>query len=164
MLSFVFLRRAFGRAHDRRAQHVVRVQITAAHAFVDHVGDAHRGTVPAHVHADLHEHRDDAGVLADRPLAFGAHAAVGQDLRDRVLRGRALFEFVCAAERLDVVERVVVADVLQRIRNALDQVFLFDDGHGLALGDGTLVLAFWRRSVERLLRRDPLVVDMLRNA
>jgi hypothetical protein len=86
--------------------------------------------VPAHVHADLHEDRDDAGVLADRALAFGAHAAVGQDLRDRVLGGRALLELVGAAERLDVVERVVVADVLQRIRDALDQVFLLDDGHG----------------------------------
>jgi len=44
--------------------------------------------------------------------------------------GRALFQLVRAAEGLDVVERVVVADVLQRIRDALDQVFLFDDGHG----------------------------------
>jgi hypothetical protein len=26
---------------------------------------------------------------------------------------------------------MVKADVLQRIRNALDQVFLLDDGHGL---------------------------------
>jgi len=34
------------------------------------------------------------------------------------------------AERLDVVERMVVADVLKRISNALDQIFLFDDGHG----------------------------------
>ena len=44
--------------------------------------------------------------------------------------GRTLFEFVRAAECLDVVERMVIADVLQRIRNALDQVFLLDDGHG----------------------------------
>jgi len=63
-------------------------------------------------------------------VAFRAHAAVREDLRDRVLRGRALFQLVRAAEGLDVVERVVVADVLQRIRDALDQVFLFDDGHG----------------------------------
>jgi hypothetical protein len=62
-------------------------------------------------------------------VAFGAHAAVGEDLRDGVLRRGALFELIGAAERLDVVERMVVADVLQRIRNALDQVFLFDDGH-----------------------------------
>jgi hypothetical protein len=86
--------------------------------------------VPTHVHTHLHEHRDDAGVLADRTLAFGAHAAVGEDLRNRILRGGALFELVGAAEGLDVIERVVVADVLKRISNALDQIFLFDDGHG----------------------------------
>src|SRR5471032_2888551 len=64
-------------------------------------------------------------------MTFRAHAAVRQDLRNGVFRGRTLFEFVRAAERLDVVERMVIADVLQRIRNALNQVFLLDDCHGL---------------------------------
>jgi hypothetical protein len=105
------------------------MRVAAAHTLVDHVGDAHGRAVPPHVHADLHEHRHDARVLADGPVAFGAHAAVGENLRDRVLRRGALFEFIGAAERLDVVERMVVADVLQRVGNALDQVFLFDDGH-----------------------------------
>src|SRR5262249_44994350 len=72
---------AFRRIHDRGAQHVIRVQVGSAHTLVDHVGDTHgrraRLARPANVHADFHEHRHDAGVLADRPPAFGTHAAVG---------------------------------------------------------------------------------------
>ena len=52
----------------------------------------------AHVHADLQEDVDDAGVLADRAVALGAHARVGQDLRDGVLGGRRLFALVGAAK------------------------------------------------------------------
>ena len=115
---------------DRRAQRVVRIEIGAAHAFVDHVGRRHRRAFPAHVHADLHERDDDAGVLADRPMAFGAHARIGEDLRDRVLRRRRLLGRVGVAERLDVVERMVVGDVLQRVGDALDEVLLLDRRHG----------------------------------
>jgi hypothetical protein len=50
------------------AQLVVGMVVGAAHAFVDHVLHAHGGVVPAHVHADGEEHRDDAGVLADRAV------------------------------------------------------------------------------------------------
>ena len=99
---------------DRRAQHVVGVEVAAAHAFVDGVLDAAGEALEAHVHADLQEHVDDAGVLADRPPAFGAHLRVGQDLRDRVLGRRALLALVGARQVGDVVGRVVVADVLQR--------------------------------------------------
>src|SRR5471030_1533093 len=76
-------------------------------------------------------------------MTFRAHAAVRQDLRNGFFRGRTLFEFVCAAERLDVVERMVKADVLQRIRNALNQIFLLDDGHGLNV---------WGRAYRKLYR------------
>jgi hypothetical protein len=79
--------------------------------------------------AHLDEHGHDAGVLADRAMAFGAHPAVGQDLGDRVLGGRALFQLVGAAQGRDVVERMIITNVLQRIRNALDQVVLLDVGH-----------------------------------
>jgi hypothetical protein len=54
--------------------------------------------LPAHVHADLQEHVDDAGVLADRAVAFGAHARVGQDLRDGVLGRRAFLALVGARQ------------------------------------------------------------------
>src|SRR5690606_21843933 len=76
---------------DRGAQLVVRVVVGATHALVDHVLHAHGRVIPTHVHADLEEHGDDAGVLADRAVALGAHARVDQDLRHRVLgRGRFL--------------------------------------------------------------------------
>ena len=82
------------------------------------VGDPHfdagRKALEAHVHADLGEHVDDAGVLADRPVPGRAHTAVGQDLRDRVLRRCALLALVGTGEVGDVVGGVVVADVLQR--------------------------------------------------
>jgi hypothetical protein len=82
------LSRVFVRLPAGCAQLVVRMVIGATHAFVDHVLDAHGGVVPAHVHADLEEDGDDAGVLADRPVALGTHARVDQDLRDGVLGGR----------------------------------------------------------------------------
>ncbi len=44
---------------------------------------------PFDVHADLDEGGDDAGVLADGTVAFGAHAGVDEDLRDGVLGGGA---------------------------------------------------------------------------
>ena len=86
--------------------------------------------LPAHVHADLDEHVDDAGVLADRALALGAHARVGQDLRDRVARGRRLLALVGAAEVLDVIDRVVVRDELQRVGDALHEIRFTNGSHG----------------------------------
>jgi hypothetical protein len=62
-------------------------------------------------------------------VAFGTHAAVGENLGDRIPGGRALLALVSGAERLDVVERMIVADVLECVGNALDEVFLLDRGH-----------------------------------
>jgi hypothetical protein len=62
-------------------------------------------------------------------VPFGAHAAVGENLGDGVLGRRALLALVGGAERLDVVERVIVADVLEGVGDALDEVFLLDSGH-----------------------------------
>jgi hypothetical protein len=101
-------------ADDRRAQRIVGVEIGLADAVVDRVLDAAGKALEADVHADFEEDVDDAGVLADRPPALGAHPRVGEDLRDRVLRRRPLLELVGAREVRDVVGRVVVADVLQR--------------------------------------------------
>src|SRR3546814_18527864 len=64
---------------------------------------------------------DDASVLADRPMAFGAHARVDQDLRDRVLRSRAFLALVGGRQVPDVVDRMVVADVLQGVGDGLDR-------------------------------------------
>src|SRR5262249_18760442 len=64
----------FRRVDQRRAQLVVAVVVAAPHAFVDCVVERTGEPLPAHVHADLEEDVDDAGVLADRPLAFRAHA------------------------------------------------------------------------------------------
>jgi hypothetical protein len=59
------------------------------------------------------------------------HAAVGQDLRDGILRRGRLLALVGLAQRRDVVERVVIADELEGIGDGLDQVFLADGGgHG----------------------------------
>src|SRR3546814_11275042 len=77
-----------------------------------------------------------------RPVALGAHPRVDQDLRDRVLRSRAFLALVSRREVPDVVHRVVVADVLQRVGDALDEIFLLDrnrtaGGHcGLAAAGG----------------------------
>src|SRR3546814_14269354 len=61
--------------------------------------------------AYLQEHVDDAGVLADRALALGAHARVGQDLRNRILGRRALFGLISARQMLNIVLRMGIADV-----------------------------------------------------
>ena len=70
---------------------------------------------PLDLHADLDEGGDDAGVLADGAMAFGAHARVDEDLRDGVLGGVRLLELIGAGEVGDVVDGVVEADVLERV-------------------------------------------------
>ena len=107
------------------------VVVALAHTFVDGVVDRAGETVKTHIHADFQEHVDDAGVLANRAVAGGAHAAVGQNLRNRVFGGRAFFGLIRARQVGDVVRGVVIADVLQRASNGFDEVGLFDVGcHG----------------------------------
>ena len=89
------------------------------------------GGCPLDLHADLDEGGDDAGVLADGAVAFGAHAGVDEDLGDGVLGGGGLFELVGAGEVGDVVDGVVVADVLECVGYGVDDVVLLDDGHVL---------------------------------
>jgi len=114
------------------------VQVAAAHAFVDGVLQAAAEAVEPAVHADLQEHVDDAGVLADGAVAQRAHLAVGEDLRDRVLGRGALLAFVGAGEVGDVIGRMVVADVLQRRGDRLDEVGLLDaGGHGGSDGEAS---------------------------
>ena len=93
--------------------------VGAAYALVDHVGEADLRFEP-YIHADLEKDIHDAGVLAERAMAFGAHARIGEDLRNRILGGQGLLALIGATEGLDVVLRVVVADVLQGVGDALD--------------------------------------------
>ena len=124
-----------GVAEQARAQRVVGILPGAANTFIDHLLHGHHavlgGGFPLDGHADLDEGGDDAGVLADGPVALEAQARVDEDLRDRVLRGVALFELVGAGEVGDVVDRMVEADVLERVRYALNEIVLLDDGHNL---------------------------------
>ncbi len=90
---------AGGVGEERGAELVVGIEIGAAHAFVDHVlqvecGCAAIGAFEADVHADFDEDVDDAGVLADGAMAFGAHAAVDEDLRHGVFGGVGLLALV----------------------------------------------------------------------
>src|SRR3546814_6099908 len=64
------------------------------------------------------------------PVPLGAHAAVRQYLRHRVLRGGRHFAFVRGAERADIVHRMEIADVLERVGDRFDEV-VFADDHGI---------------------------------
>ena len=113
---------------DAGAQLVVRVVIGLPHPLIDHVLQAALA-VQAAVLPPFDEHIDDAGILADRPVPFGAHPAVGQDLRDRILGCRALLCLVGLAQRADVIHRVVVGDELQRVGHAFDEIIFANYRH-----------------------------------
>ncbi len=133
VLSPVFLRANCGSATTLARKRVVGVVVGAAHTFVDGVVQAAGKAFEAHAHAHFQKHIHDAGVLANRAVPCGAHLAVGQDLRNGVFGGGALFAFVSTGQMGDVVSGVVVADVLQGSGNGLDQVTLGDGGHGEVL-------------------------------
>jgi hypothetical protein len=63
-------------------------------------------------------------------MSLRAHARVGQDLRDGIASGGGLFAPIRFAKGLDVIERVVVGDELERVGYAVDDVLLSDHGHG----------------------------------
>ena len=109
------------------AQGIVRVHVGAPDALVDHVGEAHIA-LPLHVHAYAQKHRDDTRVLADGALAFGAHARVDQYLRHGVFRRGIGFPLVGIVDGLHEVDRMVVGNELQRVRHAVDQVTLANQG------------------------------------
>ena len=128
---FCVFARAGGIGLERGAELVVGVKVGATHAFVRHLLNVERGRAAvrafkAHIHTDLDEDVDDAGVLADGAMAFGAHAAVDEDLGNGVFGGVGLLALVGFGEAGDVVHRVVVADVLERAGYAGDEIFLAD--------------------------------------
>ncbi|RMN01822.1 hypothetical protein ALQ67_103941 [Pseudomonas savastanoi pv. glycinea] len=114
---------------DRGTQHVFRQVVSATHAFVDHVVQAHGGAIPANIHTHAYENGNDTGVLADRAMTGRAHARVDQDLSDGVASGRRLFTQIRLVHGLDEIHGVVVGNELQCVCNALNQVVLLDHGH-----------------------------------
>ena len=62
-------------------------------------------------------------------MALGAHAGVDEDLCDGVFGGVGLLDLVGAGEVGDVIDRMIEADVLQRVGYGADYVVLADDGH-----------------------------------
>ena len=122
----------------RGTQHVFGVVVTAANTFVDGVFQTACEVLKLHVHADLQEHIDDAGVLANGAVANGAHFAVGQNLRDGVFGRRALLAVIRTGQMRNEIGRVVVADVLQCGCNRFNQVFLFDQSGHVSLSRGQL--------------------------
>src|SRR3546814_18005666 len=105
------------------------MHIGLADAFVDHVLKTHGRAIPAHIHADLYKDSDDSGVLTDRSVTLGAHAAAGEDLSDRVLGGGALFGVIGRAQRPAIVPRVIIATVLQSLRYGCANIILSDRRH-----------------------------------
>ena len=57
---------------DRGPQHIIRMRVRPAHAFVDHLIQR-QFAIPLHVHSDVHEYGDNTGVLAQRPVTLGTH-------------------------------------------------------------------------------------------
>jgi hypothetical protein len=84
---------------------------------------------PFHSHPDLDEYHHDARVLADGPVSFGAHAGVGENLRNRIARRGTLFERIGAPHGLDEIGRVIVGNVLQSVGNTRDDIGFADHGH-----------------------------------
>ena len=119
---------------DRRPQLVVRIEIRPPHALVDHLLQIHVALPPAGPSKrtsmpDLHKNCHYAGVLAHGPVALGTHAAVDKNLRHRVAAPPATAPARKPRQGSDVIHWVVVADVLQRVCNTRNEIFLLDDGH-----------------------------------
>ncbi len=89
-----------------------------------------------YVHADLEEDQRDASVLTNRAVTLGAHPRIDQNLGDSVLGRWAFLALVGLRQRLDVIDRVVVTDVLEGVGDALNEIFLTDGGHGISHSRG----------------------------
>ena len=118
-----------GVGDDRGAKLVAGIKIGRPHPGIDHCLKV-RCRLPAQVHADPGKDHDDAGILANRPVAERAEARIGQDLRDGIARSGALLQVVGPAHRADEIRAVVIGNVLQGVGDAVDQVLFANDRHG----------------------------------
>ena len=103
---------------DRSPQRILRIEIGAPDPLVDNGLKAFIARERAGL-SPFDEDGDNARVLTDRSFALGRHAAVGQDLGDSVAGSRRLLQRIGLGQGVDIVERVINTDVLQRIRDAV---------------------------------------------
>ena len=116
---------------DGCAQLVVGPVVGGTDALVDHLIQGQCDVIgPTQLHADFAEHRDDTGVLADRPVALGTHARIDQNLFDGVFGCGALLALIGSGHGRNEVGRVVVRDVLEGVGDALDHIGLTDRADG----------------------------------
>ena len=102
--------------------------IAPAHPLIDHILKAQL-SIPAHIHAHGNQDVNNAGVLTDRPLANSAHPRVNQHLSKGRLCRRRFFLLPRLTHGTNKVRWMVVGDVLQRICNTLNNIFLFNYRH-----------------------------------
>ena len=76
-------------------------------------------------------------------MPFCTHTAIDQNLGHGIFGGWVFFFLPRFIKGLDIVNRVVVADKLEGISNALNKVFLFDDCHGLHSSMDYFIINVW---------------------
>jgi len=96
---------------DRGAELVIRMHVGMTHPFIDHLGHTHV-TLPLDVHSNVQKDCHDTRILADRPMAFGAHTGIDQDLGHCIPGRRVGLLFVGFIQGLDKINRVVVGNIL----------------------------------------------------
>ena len=111
--------------HDRCAKRVRLERPRLAHRIVDHLLKRTR-PIRLRLHPDLDKGIHGAGILANRAMPGRAHPRIDEDLRNGGPGRGALLARVGARHGRDEVWRMVVRDVLQRIRDAGDQIRLGD--------------------------------------
>ena len=57
--------------NNRSPQRVVRVHVSTAGTFINHLLNGHVGFIPAYAHADFHETGNNPCILTQRPFTLG---------------------------------------------------------------------------------------------
>jgi len=96
---------------NRCSQDIIGIHVGAAYTFVAHIGYRHIA-LPLHVHTDFQKYRDNARILANRPVPGRAHTRVDQYLRNSVFRRRILLALIGFIHGLNKVFWMVIRDKL----------------------------------------------------